>query len=63
MGGRKCLQELLKINPVVRVLIASGYSPNDLTRGALEGGAKGFVSKPYDTRLLLELVRNILDGN
>jgi PAS domain S-box-containing protein len=61
MGGSKCLEELLKIDPKAKVLIASGYSPDGPTKGELETGAKGFVSKPYDTGRLLELVRKILD--
>jgi PAS domain S-box-containing protein len=61
MGGSKCLEELLKLDPHAQVLIASGYSPDGPTKGALEAGARGFVSKPYDTRQLLHLVRQILD--
>jgi signal transduction histidine kinase/ActR/RegA family two-component response regulator len=61
MGGSKCLEELLKIDPHTRVLIASGYSPDGPTKGALDIGAKGFVSKPYDTSQLLQLIREILD--
>jgi CheY-like chemotaxis protein len=61
MGGSKCLEELLKMDPDTRVLIASGYSPDGPTKGALDTGAKGFVSKPYDTSQLLQLVRKILD--
>jgi PAS domain S-box-containing protein len=63
MGGSKCLEELLKMDPDTRVLIASGYSPDGPTKGALDTGAKGFVSKPYDTSQLLQLVRKILDRN
>ena len=62
MGGSKCLEELLNIDPHARVLIASGYSPDGPTKGALDIGAKGFISKPYDTTQLLQLVRKILDG-
>ena len=63
MGGSKCLEELLKMDPDTRVLIASGYSPDGPTKGAIDTGAKGFVSKPYDTSKLLQLVREILDRN
>ncbi|UCE82695.1 MAG: PAS domain S-box protein [Deltaproteobacteria bacterium] len=62
MGGRKCLEELLRLNPKVKVLIASGYSSDASTKRALETGAKSFVSKPYDTKHLLKLVREVLDG-
>ena len=61
MGGRKCLEKLLKINLQAKVLIASGYSVNGPTRGALEAGAKGFISKPYDAKKMLKAVRKALE--
>jgi DNA-binding NtrC family response regulator len=61
MGGKQCLEELLKINPGVKVVIASGYSPNGPTKEALTSGAKGFVNKPYDIRQVLAVVRAVLD--
>jgi CheY-like chemotaxis protein len=63
MGGKKCLAELHKIGPQARVLIASGYSPDASTKGALETGAAGFINKPYDNKQLLDLVRKVLDKN
>jgi len=63
MGGSRCLRKLLELDPQAQVVIASGYSPDGPTKGALEAGAKGFLSKPYDTRELLQLVRKILDEN
>lgn len=63
MGGRRCLEKLLKANPQAKVLIASGYSVNGPTKEALEAGAKGFISKPYDVRQMLKAVREALDGN
>ena len=61
MGGRKCLEKLLKINPQTRVLIASGYSVNGPTKGALEAGAKDFIRKPYDVNQMLKAIRETLD--
>jgi PAS domain S-box-containing protein len=61
MGGKRCLQELLKINPRVRVVIASGYSANGPTKDALVSGAKEFVNKPFDVKDLLQIVRRTLD--
>jgi CheY-like chemotaxis protein len=58
MGGKQCLEEILKIDPQARVLIASGYC---LGREGLIAGAKSFVSKPYDIRELLTTVREVLD--
>jgi CheY-like chemotaxis protein len=61
IGGRRCLEKLLKMNPRVKVIIASGYSINGPTKEVLEAGAKGFISKPYDMRGMLKTVRRILD--
>jgi len=32
MGGRKCLEELMRINPQVNVVVASGYSANRIAK-------------------------------
>jgi PAS domain S-box-containing protein len=63
MGGRRCLEELLRMNPKVKVVIASGYSVDGHTREALEAGAKNSVSKPYAIRQMLKMVRDVLDKN
>jgi DNA-binding NarL/FixJ family response regulator len=61
MGGRKCLEAILKINPEARVLVASGYSANGPGKDALESGATGFISKPFDLKEILLAVRKSLD--
>ena len=62
MGGHKCLQELLRIDGRVKVLIASGYSLNDQVKDSIEAGAAGYVPKPYKVNELLEKVRSVLDN-
>ncbi len=61
MGGQECLCELLKIDPRAKILVASGYSPDDGMRGILELGARGFVHKPFRFKELLQQVREVLD--
>ena len=63
MGGKLCLVELLKIDLEAKVAIASGYSPDGPTKEILQNGAKGFISKPYDLRQMLKVVREVLDRN
>lgn len=63
MGGRQCLEELLKIDPKVRVVVASGFSVDDLARGGLEARVGGFVSKPYRMTEMLKVVREVLDSD
>jgi PAS domain S-box-containing protein len=61
MGGKSCLEALLRLDPRVKVLIASGYSVNGRLEETLRSGARGFISKPYELRDLLKRVRDIVD--
>jgi len=62
MGGKECLNGLLKIDPNVRVLIASGYAPDASVKETVQIGAKGFVNKPFRVKELLRDIRRVLDG-
>ncbi len=62
MGGHKCLEELLQLDPLVKVIIASGYTVNGYGKDALSSGARGFIGKPYQLRELAATVRRVLDS-
>jgi len=61
MDGKQCLEQLLRINPDVKVIISSGVGQYDLINEVVELGAKGVVNKPYGMRQLLAIVREALD--
>jgi PAS domain S-box-containing protein len=61
MGGKECLKELRKIDPGLKVIIASGLSADLSTKESRESGARGFVSKPFMMKELLQQVRKVLD--
>jgi PAS domain S-box-containing protein len=61
MGGNRCLQELLRVDPNVSVLLASGYSENGASVRENRTGAKGFIRKPYDAKEILLAIRRVLD--
>ena len=61
MGGEQCLPELLKINPDLKVIIASGFSSSGPGKATLESGARGFVNKPFNMSQMLQTVRSVLD--
>ena len=61
MGGHKALEYLKRMDSEVRVVIASGYSPDGLAKKLTESGASGFVGKPYHRTNLLSTVREVLD--
>lgn len=61
MGGHRCLQELLRLDPAVKVVIASGYTAGGHGKDLLSSGAMGFLGKPYQLKELAALVREVLD--
>jgi CheY-like chemotaxis protein len=62
MGGKRCLEKLVEMNPRVKVIIASGYSFNGPSKDAIDAGAKGFVGKPYEVRQMLQVIREVMDN-
>ncbi|MGO9571957.1 MAG: PAS domain S-box protein [Desulfomonilaceae bacterium] len=61
MGGKRCLENLLRMDPDSRVIIATGLSSNGLTPDVKETGARGFLMKPYDAKDILRAIRKVLD--
>ncbi|UCF92791.1 MAG: response regulator, partial [Desulfobacterales bacterium] len=60
MGGGETFDKLKKINPAVKILLASGYSINGQARTILARGCKGFIQKPFDVNRLSQKVEEIL---
>lgn len=60
MGGSKCLNELRKMDPSVKVLITSGY-PQEMNKYKVSlAGTVGYITKPYNLRLLVKESANII---
>ena len=60
MGGIKCLQQLLEVDPQVKVIMASGYTDHNSEK-VLDLGPKRFLNKPFNLDKLLLEVREVLD--
>lgn len=62
MGGFKCLDELIAIDPQVRVVVASGFALERDQHEALVGkpNVKAFLRKPYAIQALLTTIRRAL---
>ena len=61
IGGLQCLEELTRIDPKARIIIASGFAVNEDERKIIEATARGFVSKPYQVQHVLDAVRKAID--
>lgn len=60
IGGRRCLERLIKMDPLVKVIISTGYSTIGSKKEIMKLGASEFISKPYDAKRMLSVVRNVL---
>jgi len=46
-NGRKTFEQILKLHPQQKAIIASGFAEDEDVRATLRMGAKAFISKPY----------------
>jgi two-component system, cell cycle sensor histidine kinase and response regulator CckA len=60
MDGTATIQALMRINPGVKIIAASGLNANGAAKGS-GGGLKHFLTKPYTAETLLTALRMILN--
>ncbi len=56
LGGLPTMRELVKINPDVRIIAASGIHDNEATAKSIGGQVKEFLAKPFNSERLLRAV-------
>ena len=61
MGGAKCLNELLSIEPSMKVIIATGYLDEGQKDELLREGAAAYVGKPYKFQTMLSEIKRQLN--
>ena len=62
MGGKKCLIEILKINPDAKVIISSGHSIDGQRQILKDIGSVAYMAKPYKLIDLSKTIRQVLDN-
>ncbi|MFH1035972.1 MAG: PAS domain S-box protein [Pseudomonadota bacterium] len=62
MGGQRCMEALLRLDPTAKVIISSGYYTHLTARELQAAGASGFIGKPYRLSAMVKRVREVLDG-
>ncbi|MDA3838217.1 MAG: response regulator [Candidatus Delongbacteria bacterium] len=63
MNGKETYIELKKINPDIKVLLASGFTRDDRVEEVLDLGVTDFVQKPYTIFELSEIIYKIINGD
>jgi FixJ family two-component response regulator len=62
MNGLEVQAALRKESPETRIIFISGRDDPSVRQTALEAGAFGFLSKPFDDEAFLQLVRKAVTG-
>jgi len=62
LGGRLAMEGLLKIDPSVKAIIASGYADDPVIENYGDYGFQGALTKPFKREGMEYLVENILHG-
>jgi len=60
LSGSDTFELLKAVNPHLKVILASGYSLNDLTSRMLERGVRAFIQKPFRIEDIAETIKNVL---
>ncbi|MEN3942589.1 PAS domain S-box protein [Prosthecobacter sp. SYSU 5D2] len=60
MDGPTMIPVLMRINPEVRIIAASGLNANGMVAKAANAGVKHFIPKPYTAETLLKTLKAVL---
>jgi PAS domain S-box-containing protein len=61
ISGLEVCQQIKKINPKERIILATGYLDPEMKTEFLKAGIQHFLYKPYDLTKVLKEVRDVLD--
>jgi CheY-like chemotaxis protein len=61
MDGPATIRALLKVNPAVKIIAATGLKTEGSEAKALNAGVKHFLTKPYTAGTLLKTLRILLE--
>lgn len=63
INGRRTYEEILKLQPEQKAIIASGFSESDEVKSTLQLGATTYIKKPYSMEKLGQAVKKSLRNN
>ncbi len=62
MGAAGLIPALRVLNPAIKVLVATGYAPDEIQHSLESSGVTGYVRKPFSQADLATAVRAAIDG-
>lgn len=60
MNGRECFEQIIKLNPQAKVILASGFAKEEDLHQMKKHGLCGFIHKPYSVSELSQLLQKHL---
>ena len=60
MDGSECVEQLVRRDPGLRILVISALSDKVTAIDAIEKGARGFLYKPFTDRQLNEAIADLM---
>lgn len=61
MDGNECVEQLVRRDPDIRILVISALADKATAIDALERGASGFLCKPFTDRQLNDALRKLIE--
>lgn len=62
MNGEETFRELRRMNPLVRVILTSGYNAQDATSHFAGKGLSGFMQKPFQLKTMRQCVNKAVES-
>jgi PAS domain S-box-containing protein len=61
MDGEQAFRELRRIDPTIKIIMASGYNEQEISQKFLGKGLSGFIQKPYCISKLAETLHSLVE--
>ena len=62
MDGSECFARLRHLDPLVKIVLMSGYSHMDQVKNMIKLGVSGFLQKPFKLSDLSNILSNLIDS-
>ena len=63
ISGVEALDKIKASNPEIPIIMMTAYSSNEVTAKALEKGACGYLTKPFDFENLRQTIENVVKNS